>query len=322
MQQSTIRYAERIRSLEHVPHWNSVRDLVRVHDAQTKSFKAFRHASIHSSAQVAHEAILREQGVVEMLAKSVHQLRHDFGESITDGFVSKFLDDFLLNRIGCQVLLGHFLACRAGQKNGIIDPQCNTKRVCLGAAKAVLEMCVECTGCSPSVQAEAFSSCGGGLDDDNTPKFPYMPHVLKYVVMELLKNSCRATADMLGNNPRLRVDDCPINVIVCADEDHVTICVADRAQGIPRGVNAWSYLYTTAKDGAYGSEKRLAGHGVGLPLSRLYARYLGGALDLVSLPGYGTHAYVNLPRVQSQQVEVVPDRDYNYDHASLLDFTV
>ena len=29
---------------------------------------------------------------------------------------SKFLDDFLLNRIGCQVLLGHFLACRAGQK--------------------------------------------------------------------------------------------------------------------------------------------------------------------------------------------------------------
>ena len=45
----------------------------------------------------------------------------------------------------------------------------------------------------------------------------------------------------------------------------------------------------------------------GLPLSRLYARYLGGALDLVSLPGYGTHAYVNLPRVQSQQVEVVPD---------------
>ena len=97
--------------------------------------------------------------------------------------------------------------------------------------QAVLEMCVECTGCSPSVQVEAFSSCGGGLDDDNTPKFPYMPHVLKYVVMELLKNSCRATADMLGNNPRLRVDDCPINVIVCADEDHVTICVAGRAQG-------------------------------------------------------------------------------------------
>ena len=34
------------------------------------------------------QAILREQGVVEMLAKSVHQLRHDYGESITESFVS------------------------------------------------------------------------------------------------------------------------------------------------------------------------------------------------------------------------------------------
>lgn len=317
-----IRYAERIRSIEHVPHWTSVQDLVQVHESQVKSFEAFRRSDIHSSAQVAHEAILREQGVVEMLAKSVHELRRDDAEVMTHEFVGKFLDDFLLNRIGCQVLLGHFLACRAGQKNGIIDPQCNTKKVCRAAAKAVLEMCIECTGCSPTIQVEAFSSCGGGLDDDETPKFPYMPHVLKYIVMELLKNSCRATADMLHTHPRMRAEDCPINVIVCADEDHVTICVADRARGIPRGVNAWSYLYSTAKPGAYGSERRLAGHGVGLPLSRLYARYLGGALDLVSLPGYGTHAYVNLPRVQSQQVEVVPDRDYSYDHASILDFTV
>ncbi|CAK9025761.1 [Pyruvate dehydrogenase (acetyl-transferring)] kinase isozyme 4 [Durusdinium trenchii] len=235
---------------------------------------------------------------------------------------NKFLDDFLLNRIGCQVLLSHFLACRAGQEHGIIDPRCNTKKVCRAAAKAVLEMCIECTGWSPAVFVEAYSACGEGLDDGNTPRFPYMPHVLKYVVMELLKNSCRATADMLSATTDLQVEDVPINVIVCADEDHVTICVSDRARGIPRGVNAWLYLYTTAKNGAYGGEKRLAGHGVGLPLSRLYARYLGGALDLVSLPGYGTHAYVNLPRVQSQQVEVVPDEDYRYDHASLLDFTV
>mmetsp|Transcript_6810 Transcript_6810/g.7709 ORF Transcript_6810/g.7709 Transcript_6810/m.7709 type:complete len:133 (+) Transcript_6810:106-504(+) len=45
-----IRYAERIRSLEHVPHWNSVQDLLRVHDAHTKSFEAFRKADLHSSA--------------------------------------------------------------------------------------------------------------------------------------------------------------------------------------------------------------------------------------------------------------------------------
>lgn len=70
--------------------------------------------------------------------------------------------------------------------------------------------------------------------------------------MELLKNSCRATADLMQEG--VRVEDLPIQatseevftilaeVIICADEDHVSICVADRARGIPRGANAWSYL--------------------------------------------------------------------------------
>ena len=128
--------------------------------------------------------------------------------------------------------------------------------------QAVLEMCVSCTGLCPNVFVDAYSACGNGLDDDDTPRFPYMPHILKYIVMELLKNSCRATVDMLRAG-QLHADDYPINVIVCADEDHVTICVADQARGIPRGVNAWSYLYTTAREGEYGGEKRLAGHGVG-----------------------------------------------------------
>ena len=55
-------------------------------------------------------------------------------------------------------------------------------------------------------------------------------------------------------------------------------------------------------------------------MSRLYARYLGGALDLVSLPGYGTHAYVNLPRVQTQQVEVVPASQLGLAALPLLRF--
>ncbi|CAE7331223.1 PDK [Symbiodinium necroappetens] len=297
-----IRYAERIRALEQVPRWRTIPDLVDVHDI--------------------HVALLREQTTVEKLAKSVHQLRDDAGDGITDDSVSQFLDDFLLNRIGCQVLLGHYLACRAGQRNGIIDTRCDTRRVCRAAAEAVLDMCWECTGRRPSVFVNAHSACGGkGTDDGQVPRFPYMPHVLKYIVSELLKNSCRATTDMLSAHD-LQSDDFPINVIICADEDHVTICVTDQAGGIPREANPWSYLYTTAEDGAYGGTKKLAGHGVGLPLSRLYARYLHGSLDLVSLPGYGTHAYVNLPRVESQQVEVVPDADYKYDYANLLDFTV
>eukprot|EP00435_Cladocopium_sp_Y103_P013274 s2378_g3.t1 len=71
--------------------------------------------------------------------------------------------------------------------------------------------------------------------------------------------------------------------------------VSDRAQGIPIevGNRVWSYMYTTSSKAS-----PLSGYGVGLPLSRLHARYMGGTLELISLPGYGTSAYLSLPRMR------------------------
>merc|ERR1739842_199173 len=92
------------------------------------------------------------------------------------------------------------------------------------------------------------------------------------------------------------------------------IRIADRACGIPFdvGKRVWSYLYSTGSRSTkkYGEKATsLAGYGVGLGLSRLYARYLGGTLDLVSLPGYGTSVDLFLTRISTEQLEVVPDDD-------------
>eukprot|EP00438_Fugacium_kawagutii_P028498 Skav203243 [mRNA] locus=scaffold2746:253633:265634:- [translate_table: standard] len=78
----------------------------------------------------------------------------------------------------------------------------------------------------------------------------------------------------------------PIHVVICADTRHVVIRVSDLAQGIPRHVGSriWSYLYSGSPTAMAGLS---FGYGIGLPLSRLHAKYLGGTLDLVSLPGFG-----------------------------------
>ena len=51
------------------------------------------------------------------------------------------------------------------------------------------------------------------------------------------------------------------------------------------------------------SRWRLGGLGFGLPLSRLYARYFGGDLRLISMPGYGVDAFLTLEHLAGDWVE-------------------
>jgi pyruvate dehydrogenase kinase 2/3/4 len=91
----------------------------------------------------------------------------------------------------------------------------------------------------------------------------------------------------------------------------VTIKVSDEGGGIARSglPRIWTYLYSTARqpanlDTAAEGEGPavLAGYGYGLPISRLYARYFGGDLQIISMEGYGTDAYLHLNRLGNVQV--------------------
>ena len=70
-------------------------------------------------------------------------------------------------------------------------------------------------------------------------------------------------------------------------------------------------MYTTVKtdargqleDGSMGALPPMAGFGFGLPISRLYARYFGGDLQLVSMEGYGTDAYLHIGRLPHSRTE-------------------
>lgn len=56
----------------------------------------------------------------------------------------------------------------------------------------------------------------------------------------------------------------------------------------------------------------IAGLGCGLPLSRLHARYLGGKIDLHSLPNHGVDVFVYLNRMGNS----VEADDVQFDQGS------
>ncbi|VEL26834.1 unnamed protein product [Protopolystoma xenopodis] len=79
----------------------------------------------------------------------------------------------------------------------------------------------------------------------------------------------------------------------------------------------FQYTYTTARGQRERSESSvaptnsggnapLAGYGYGLPISRLYAKYFNGHLNLASVEGYGTDALVYLKRHAAEADEVLP----------------
>eukprot|EP00929_Paragymnodinium_shiwhaense_P119319 TRINITY_DN91201_c0_g1_i1.p1 TRINITY_DN91201_c0_g1~~TRINITY_DN91201_c0_g1_i1.p1 ORF type:complete len:494 (-),score=90.94 TRINITY_DN91201_c0_g1_i1:129-1610(-) len=300
-----IRCAERILMIEAIDGWQRIDEFVDVHARHMRAFRDMRSAkrrpTLDEFTAVAEWIVNSNRDVVFLMARGVHRLVKESNGAIDSGYVDRFLDDWLLNRIGSNALLSQYLATinRTHGVTGIVDPEFDVVGKCEEVASTIVALTRRTVGRRPVIKVEAHSAAG----NERVPYFPFIPVVLEYVMQELLKNSCRATAELVTSKEELH--ERQIKVVVCADERRVMINVSDRAGGIPFdvGQHVWSYLYTTAEKG---KATQLAGYGVGLPLSRLYARYLGGSLNLVSLPGYGTHAYLYLPRLTSEQVEVVP----------------
>ncbi len=84
-------------------------------------------------------------------------------------------------------------------------------------------------------------------------------------------------------------------VIVAEGKEDITIKISDEGGGIARSAIplVWTYMYTTVDQtpeldpsfNASDFKAPMAGFGYGLPISRLYARYFGGDLKLISMEG-------------------------------------
>lgn len=204
-----------------------------------------------------------------------------------------FLDRFYVSRIGIRVLIGQYLSLRQPPVDnyvGIICSKTSPYEIVKRAIDDASFMCTRKYGDAPEV------TITGRLD----LTFPYVPTHLHYIMLELLKNSMRATMDWHNENEVY--DDYPPIKVVIADgneNEDVVIKVADEGGGIPRSnmKKIWSYLFTTAdpaiQEGMvafnenvdHSIDSPLAGLGYGLPISRSYARYFGGDLSIMSMEG-------------------------------------
>ena len=257
--------------------------------------------------------------VVETMARGALEVkaRPDFN-SAWQKTVDAVLSRFFMARIGLRFLIEHHIQSREHHDGfaGIIQSHCAPIECLEKAALDVSAICTHHLGESPEVQflqvkRDGTRLRGGASANTQNITFTYVPGHVVYMATEVLKNAARATVE---EHAKRGASLPPVKVVIVEGANDIAIRISDEGGGIRRKDlgSVWSYLHTTAASPpdlstaaaesasaamAETNMPALAGYGVGLPLSRLYAKYFGGDLALKSLDGFGTDVYIHLSRL-------------------------
>ncbi|KAI0147841.1 mitochondrial branched-chain alpha-ketoacid dehydrogenase kinase-domain-containing protein [Xylariaceae sp. FL1272] len=241
-------------------------------------------------AQCLHTIKRRHDGVVTTMAQGILEYKRKRQRMQIDHNIQAFLDRFYMSRIGIRMLIGQHIALSDQSHHrdpayvGIICTKTNVRDLAQEAIENARFVCEDHYGLfeAPKVQLV----CNPDLN------FMYVPGHLSHMLFETLKNSLRAVVETHGQDKQ----EFPVTkVIVAEGREDITIKISDEGGGIPRSAIplVWTYMYTTVDrtpnlDPDFDKsdfKAPMAGFGYGLPISRLYARYFGGDLKLISMEG-------------------------------------
>lgn len=186
---------------------------------------------------------------------------------------------------------------------GSIDPSCDVVEVVKDAYETSKMLCEQYYLTSPDMEIKEINAESPG----QPLHIVYVPSHLYHMLFELFKNAMRATVETHETSPTLP----RIKVRVSLGAEDLTIKMSDRGGGVPlrKIERLFSYMYSTAPSPVHVDNSRnapLAGFGYGLPISRLYAKYFQGDLQLYSMEGHGTSAVIYLKALSSESVERLP----------------
>ncbi|XP_057673571.1 pyruvate dehydrogenase (acetyl-transferring) kinase isozyme 2, mitochondrial-like [Corythoichthys intestinalis] len=253
----------------------------------------------------------RHNEVVPTMAQGVIEYKEAFGQqdAVTDHNIQYFLDRFYTSRISIRMLINQHTIVFSGSRNpthhdtiGCIDSMCDVPEVVRDAYESAKLMCEQYYLGAPELELRQMNANSNG----QPIQISYIPSHLYHMLFELFKNAMRATIE---NHEASRILP-PIKVLVAVGGEDLSIQMSDRGGGVPfrKTEGLFSYMYSTAPRPDMGVKHRapLAGFGYGLPISRLYARYFQGDLQLYSMEGYGTDAVIHLKALSTDSVERLP----------------
>ncbi|XP_032691440.1 pyruvate dehydrogenase (acetyl-transferring) kinase, mitochondrial isoform X2 [Odontomachus brunneus] len=267
------------------------------------------HNNLYKFCQALIKIRNRHTDVVQTMAQGVLELKESHDVDVqTENSIQYFLDRFFMSRISIRMLINQHTLLFGGLNGhnrhvGCIDPSCDVIGVIKDAYENARFLCDQYYMASPELIIKQHNE----LERSSEIRIIYVPSHLYHMLFELFKNSMRAVMEHHGegsdNYP-------PVEVMLVRGKEDICVKISDRGGGIPRSEtdHLFKYMYSTAPQPSRSDAHTvpLAGYGYGLPLSRLYARYLHGDIVLLSCEGYGTDAIIYLKALSTEANELLP----------------
>ncbi|KAI8989422.1 branched-chain alpha-ketoacid dehydrogenase [Pilobolus umbonatus] len=301
-----IRLAHRIREFQKLPYILGTNPHIQqVYDLYWQSFDKIRRLPEISTTEdneylceILSESLGAHLVVIPQLAIGIRECEDSYSSVIPVTQLDRFMNDTLRSRISRRVLAEHHLVL-SKKKESIFNP-CSSQ-----------EMIIKCIQLVESHLSHLSMQKDGSpmplpkieLDGMNT-EFIYVSDHIEYIMYQLLSNAIRHTMENRQGNK--------ISITLSSNNQDVLFRISDTGGGIfkDKFEHIWSYGYQK-QTGEMEQVQKLEGKikeddvlvkrlGIGLPMSRVYAEYWGGNINLVTMEGYGTDAYVRIPRLGNQ----------------------
>ncbi|RUS13404.1 hypothetical protein BC937DRAFT_95381 [Endogone sp. FLAS-F59071] len=327
----SIRLAHRIRDFQYLPFIVGTNPHIeRVYDLYWQAFDRFRRFPQIETMEDNDRFCEMVRGILEQHLVVIPQLALgivECAQHIQPVQADRFMNTMLRSRISRRVIAEQHLALTHNYHSplhweeergyiGMVYTHCGSREIVEKCARLARVYCESNYG--PG-QPEGWEPPKVIIDGNPDVFFTYIPDHLEYIIYELLKNSLTYTILRYAPPPgstsaTVSIPLPPVIVTTCSGPTDLIFRVSDQAGGIPpsRYTSLWSYSQApnfANFDKVPRMAASMAEHedgtiippslrlGIGLPMSKVYAEYWGGELNVMTMDGFGTDAYVRIPKL-------------------------
>ncbi|CAO3667360.1 unnamed protein product [Rhizopus stolonifer] len=292
-----IRIAHRIREFQKLPYILGTNPHIQcVYDLYWQAFDRIRNMPEIQSrqdnekfCQTLMESLDAHQVVIPELAKGIHECEETY-QSVATNRLDRFMDATLRSRISRRVLTEHHLVL-SGKKMSIFN-ECSSRDILSKCVQTLQDHAIKMR------LVEKWQDLPEVVLDGQDTKFTYVSEHMQYILYQLLSNAMRHT---ISNKKKM------IRITFCSNDTDVLFRISDQGGGMSKSkfAHIWSYGNHKEMNKIEQLEAKLDEQeknlmiqlGIGLPMSKVYAEYWGGSVSLVTMQGFGTDAYLQLPRL-------------------------